>query len=62
MATITFNYAPNYEQKQSEVRLIEPSLEYRVEIPDGALFQLQVEDVYYHVNNWLRGLGYVISE
>jgi hypothetical protein len=60
MSTITFTYSPSYEQKEVDVQLIRPSLEYRVEIPDNA--DLFVDDVYYHVNAWLRGLGYVIPE
>ena len=60
MATITFNYSPNYEQKEVDVKLIQPSLEYRIEISDDNL--LGVDDVHYHVNAWLRGLGYIIHE
>jgi hypothetical protein len=60
MATITFTYSPSYEQKETDVKLIQPSLEYRVEIPDNtAIF---VDDVYHHVDSWLRGLGYIIPE
>ena len=61
MATITFNYTPTYEQKDTDdVKMLAPSLEYRVDIPENTT--LFVDDVYYHVNAWLRGLGYVISE
>ena len=60
MATITFTYSPSYEQKEVDVKLIQPSLEYRVEIPDD--MSLFTDDVYYHVNAWLRGLGYVIPD
>lgn len=60
MATITFTYSPNYEQKEVDVKLIAPSLEYRVELPDNTT--LFVDDVYHHINAWLRGLGYVIPE
>lgn len=60
MPSISFSYAPAYEQSETDVKSLAPCLEYRVEIPDNAT--LFVEDVYYHVNAWLRGLGYVISE
>ena len=60
MTTITFSYSPNYEQKEVEARDLQPSLEYRVEIPDNTF--LSVSDVYHHVDAWLRGLGYIIPE
>ena len=60
MTTITFSYSPNYEQKEVEVKDLRPSLEYRVEIPDNST--LFVDDVYHHVDAWLRGLGYIIPE
>jgi len=60
MATITFTYSPSYDQLVSNVKLLEPTLEYSVAIPDNST--LFVDDVYYHVDAWLRGLGYVIPE
>lgn len=60
MAILTFTYSPSYEQKETDVKLLRPSLEYRVEIPDN--MSLFTDDVYYHVDAWLRGLGYVIPE
>lgn len=60
MAAITFTYSPSYDQKDTDAKMLTPSLEYRLEIPEHTT--LFVDDVYYHVNAWLRGLGYVISE
>jgi len=60
MATVTFTYSPSYEQKEPSAKSIQPSLEYRLEIPDD--MSLFTDDVYYHVNAWLRGLGYVIPD
>lgn len=60
MPSISFSYTPSYEHSETDVKSLAPSLDYRVEIPDNAT--LFVDDVYYHVNAWLRGLGYVISE
>ena len=60
MASISFSYTPNYEQTETNVSAISAAVEYRVDIPDSAT--LFVDDVYYHVNAWLRSLGYVISE
>lgn len=60
MPSISFSYVPTFNQAETEVKSLAPCLEYRVEIPDNAT--LFVDDVYYHVNAWLRGLGYVISD
>lgn len=60
MATMTFTYSANYEQKFTEGSLLEPTVEYRLEIPENT--NMLVDDVYYHVEAWLRSLGYVIPE
>lgn len=60
MPYLTFSYSPDNDDKETDVKMISPSLDYRLEIPASAT--LFVDDVHYHVNAWLRGLGYVISE
>lgn len=60
MPSITFTYSPSYENRDTDVKDIAPSLEYRVEIPDNST--LFIDDVYHHVDAWLRGLGYVIPD
>jgi hypothetical protein len=60
MPRISFSWIPSYisdkDMEDIEVSLIEPTVEYSVEIPDNAV--PDVADIYVHVNNWLRGCGF----
>jgi hypothetical protein len=60
MAIMTFTYTPSYHQEDAEAMYLEAEVEYKLEIPETV--SMTVDDVHYHVDNWLRSLGYVISE
>jgi hypothetical protein len=58
MATITFTYAPDYDENEKigTADLLLATVEYKVEIPKDMVVTL--DDLEVHYNNWLRGLGY----
>lgn len=58
MATITFRYEPAYEQEETSVQLIEPNVSYSFEVKNGISDGLQLDDIVYHFESWLRSLGY----
>lgn len=59
MATITFYYTADREDNEGidSARLIQPSLEYRFDIPKH--IEVTKDDLVLHFEQWLRGLGYV---
>jgi hypothetical protein len=58
MATITFTYAPDYDENDTidDASSLTASVEYRLEVPKKV--DLTIDDMYAHFNQWLRGLGY----
>jgi len=61
MPNITFSWAPDYSDKDSDINVsnLDASVEYSIDIPKGV--DVTVNDIYTHVNYWLRGCGYYID-
>lgn len=62
MPRITLSWSPDYEENKEldDVRLFQPNVDYSVEIPADT--EVTYEAVCYHVDNWLRGCGFSISD
>lgn len=60
MAEITFTYTPDYDQADTDVTLVEPAVIHTLTLPKNISVSngLTIEDINYHYNLWLRGLGY----
>ena len=59
MPRITFNWSPDYKSDKGsevDVSLLEASVDYSIEIPEDAT--VIIDDIYVHVDNWLRGCGF----
>lgn len=58
----TFSVSPDYlsdDDVVDNVRHVEPSLDYSIELPKGTV--VSVDDLYYHFDLWLRGMGYYLD-
>lgn len=64
MAQITFSYVPDYEQKETDVTLVEPEVTHTIKLPENITLSrgLLRSEIEYHFNMWLRGLGYYIND
>ena len=63
MSRITFSWSPDYNSDKSEnidVSAMEASVEYTIDVPENAI--IAIDDIYSHVDNWLRGCGYCINQ
>lgn len=62
MSRITFNWSPDYNSDKDsdlDVWAMEASVDYSIDVPEDAV--VTVDDIYTHVNNWLRACGYSID-
>jgi hypothetical protein len=60
MPKITFIMAADYDDTPADPLHIQPTVEYSIDIPKNV--KLNISEINFYFNNWLRGLGYTINE
>lgn len=59
MPRITFSWSPDYNSDKDsdiDISMMEASVDYSIDVPEDAV--VTVDDIYTHVNNWLRACGF----
>ena len=56
-----FQVRPDYNQNVNDSRRVVPEVEYKFSFNQDAGMELSVEEIHFHINKFLRSIGYQID-